>query len=295
MSKSSLFVIAGVAIVTLLYLVYLAVTFEAPSGTTTVIIEPPAPEPVVEEEPEPVIQPILPRTQLEPEPEPPAAAAAEPEVAPAPVEVVVEEAEPEQVEESIIPLPSLNDSDDFVLENLRAIQNGAALIGFLADQQIVRRFVVFVENISREEFPQTDLPYRPMQQEMPVRNLDENLYVMDDSAHDRFNAAVDAFVAIDTEHALALYRVLSPLFQQAYAEIGFRNVNFDDTLRQAVNNVLQAQDVEGPFQLVKPSVMYLYADSSIENLSAVNKQLIRLGPENTAKLKDKLREFVLLL
>jgi hypothetical protein len=39
--------------------------------------------------------------------------------------------------------------------------------------------------------------------------------------------------------------------------------------------------------------MYLYADSRIENLPAVNKQLIRLGPENAAKLQDQLRQFVL--
>jgi len=41
--------------------------------------------------------------------------------------------------------------------------------------------------------------------------------------------------------------------------------------------------------------MFLYADSSIENLNNVNKQLVRIGPENTEKLKAKLREFTLLL
>ncbi|MBT6549201.1 MAG: DUF3014 domain-containing protein, partial [Gammaproteobacteria bacterium] len=48
---------------------------------------------------------------------------------------------------------------------------------------------------------------------------------------------------------------------------------------------------EGPFQLVKPSVMYLYADTRLEELANMNKQLIRLGPENSARLKAKLREF----
>jgi hypothetical protein len=85
------------------------------------------------------------------------------------------------------------------------------------------------------------------------------------------------------------------LFQQAYAEIGFRDVNFDDTLRRAITNVLSTADVEGPFQLVKPSVMYLYADASIENLQEVHKQLIRIGPENTEKLKAKLRQILIQL
>ena len=38
-------------------------------------------------------------------------------------------------------------------------------------------------------------------------------------------------------------------------------------------------------------VMYLYADASIENLQEVHKLLIRMGPDNAAKIKAKLREF----
>jgi hypothetical protein len=37
--------------------------------------------------------------------------------------------------------------------------------------------------------------------------------------------------------------------------------------------------------------MYLFADTSIENLQEVYKQLIRIGPQNTEKLKVKLSEF----
>ena len=155
--------------------------------------------------------------------------------------------------------------------------------------------MVFVENISRGEFPQTALPYRALGQDMPVRNIDDNLFVMDGSAHARFSYAVQTFVSLDTEAAMAFYRTLSPLFQQAYAEIGFRNVSFDDTLRAAINNVLRTTNMEGPYQLVRPSIMYLYADASIENLQEVHKQLIRIGPDNTILLKAKLREFVALL
>ncbi len=306
MSKSGLAIIAGVALVTLLGLVYVAFTFEPPEGTTTVVIPPPAlqpaqveavpaPTPASAPEPEPrPVEQVLPRIQLQPEPEPPAVAAAEPVVAPPPVEVAVPEPEPEPpaANEPAVQLPRLNDSDSFVLDGLRAMQNGAALVRLLAQDQMIRKFVVFVENVSRGELPQTGLPYQPLGQEMPVRNLDENLFVMDSRAHTRFDQFVDTFVALDTDAAIVLYRTLSPLFQQAYSEIGFRNVNFDDTLRLAIENVLDRSNVEGPYQLVKPSVMYLYADASIENLEAVHKQLIRLGPDNTQRLQAKLRQFM---
>ncbi|MDD9888811.1 MAG: DUF3014 domain-containing protein [Gammaproteobacteria bacterium] len=307
MSKSGLFVIAAVAILTLLSLVYFAITFEAPEGTTTVVIEPPAP---ALQAVEPAESPTrsaqqnspLPQIRIQPQAEPPAVAVTdveEVEVARPPEEIEVVEEEPAVVQEEsatdVIQLPTLNSSDSFVLDGLRAMQNGAALVELLARDQIVRKFVVFVENISRGEFPQTGLPYRALGQDMPVRNIDENLFVMDESAHARFDHAVQTFVSMDTEVAMAFYRTLSPLFQQAYAEIGFRNVSFDDTLRAAINNVLRTTNMEGPYQLVRPSIMYLYADASIENLQEVHKQLIRIGPDNTILLKAKLREFVALL
>jgi hypothetical protein len=300
MSKSGLYAIAAVAILTLLSLVYFAFTFEAPQGTTTVLIEPPAP---TIEPPESAERPsqgqqsptALPQIRIQPEADSPpivAAVAEVVEIAPSPreVEVVAEESIVED-EPNVVQLPTLNNSDTFVFEGLRAMQNGASVLRLLAQDQIVRKFVVFVENISRGEFPQTGLPYRALGEEMPVRNIDENFFVMEDSAHARFDEIVQTFVSLDTDAAVTLYRALSPLFQQAYAEIGFRNVSFDETLRLSINNIVRTTNMEGPYQLVKPSVMYLYADASIENLQEVHKQLLRIGPDNTTLLKAKLREF----
>ncbi len=300
MSKSGLYAIAAVAILTLLSLVYFAFTFEAPQGTTTVLIEPPAP---TIEPPESAERPsqgqrsptALPQIRIQPEADSPpivAAVAEEVEIAPSPreVEVVAEESIVED-EPNVVQLPTLNNSDTFVFEGLEAMQNGASVLRLLAQDQIVRKFVVFVENISRGEFPQTGLPYRALGEEMPVRNIDENFFVMEDSAHARFDEIVQTFVSLDTDAAVTLYRALSPLFQQAYAEIGFRNVSFDETLRLSINNIVRTTNMAGPYQLVKPSVMYLYADASIENLQEVHKQLLRIGPDNTIILKAKLREF----
>jgi len=300
MSKTGLGIVAAVAVITLLGLVYLALTYEPPQGTTTVIlpspaIEPEQPAPEETTEPESDSTTSLPSIRLQPQAEPPAVAA-EPEIAPAPVQVEPEpEPEPaaEEVgaEESIAPLPPLNNSDGFIVDGLRALENGADLVRYLADAQLARRFVTLVDNISQGDLPQSDLPYRAIGEEMPVRQLDDNLFVMGSETFSRFDALIASFMAIDTDAAMTFYRTLSPLFQQAYAELGYGDRNFDATLADAIDVVLDARIIEGPFQLVEPSVMYLYADASIENLSAVHKQLLRLGPENAAQLKSKLRQF----
>jgi len=294
MSKSGLWAIAAVAVFTLLGLVYLALSWEAPQGTTTVLLPTPSAEPEAAPEPEAeTAEPAstLPRIRIQPETPPPAPADTAVEVVPPPTEIAQPEPEPEPAAESAVELPSLNNSDGFVLERLRALQNGIAMLELISDEQLVRSFVVLVDNVSRNSFPQTGLPYRGMSEEMPVRSLDDNLFVMEQAAHWRFDDIVDTFVAVDTAAAMALYRTLSPLFQRAYAELGYGDADFDVALARAIANVLRMELPEGPYQLVKPSVMYLYADAEIENLPAVHKQLIRLGPENTARLKNKLRQF----
>ena len=297
MRKAGLFTIAGVAVLTLMGLVYLALNFDASkSGTTTVVIAPPVELVQRQSSPSRVTTPagnsILPEIRLQPQADRVTPPAAEPIVEPLPTEVAI--ATPAQVEPETpasVPLPMLNESDAFVFGELRGVSGGAAVIDFLVSDQIVRKFVALVENISRGEYPQTGVPYQPIGTEMQVRNIDDNLFVMDEASYDRFNGVVEAFTALDTDASYALYRFLSPLFQQAYAEIGFRNQSFDDTLRSAINAVLAAEEVEGPYQMVKPSVMFLHADASIENLQEVHKLLIRIGPENASKIKAKLREF----
>jgi len=278
MSKAGIWSIAAIAVCTFLYLVYLAVAFEPPRGTTTVILPTPAAE-IEVIEPRPVPTRRTPSTP---------AAAASVEVEPIVVDVVEVEA---PVAEAAVDLPRLNDSDSFVAEKISELSSGTSLLGYLVDEQLVRRAVVLVENISRGQYPQTALPYKPIVEEMQVSSDDGRLFTMEAASYTRFDAAVAAFVALDTEQTVGLYRLLSPLLQQAYAEIGFRDAEFEQALIKAIDAVLSAPEIEGPFQLVKPSVMYLYADTRLEELANMNKQLIRLGPENSARLKAKLREF----
>ena len=43
-------------------------------------------------------------------------------------------------------------------------------------------------------------------------------------------------------------------------------------------------------RLIKPEAYYLFADEDLESLSAGQKILIRMGPDNAARVKAKLVE-----
>ena len=276
MPNKSLTIIAAIAVIGLLFLVYLAATFESQEGTRTVEIAPPVPV-----APAPVERVIAPA---------PTAATVTDDATPPPVVEIIE-AEPTPTPEAPVELPGLNDSDAFVLARMSAFETGAALLNLVTSEEVLRRFVVFVDNVAEGNLPQLDYPIRRLQQSVAVREVDTNLYEMQTVSYQRYTALIDGLAAVDPDVAVPLYRLVKPLLQEAYAEIGYPNRDFDATLLRAIDTVINARSAEGPFQLVKPRVMYLYADSEIESYSPVEKQLLRMGPQNAEKLKLALAQY----
>jgi hypothetical protein len=54
---------------------------------------------------------------------------------------------------------------------------------------------------------------------------------------------------------------------------------------------LAAPEPQGPIALVQPKVFYQFADPKLEDLSAGQKLMVRMGPANERALKAKLRDF----
>ena len=59
---------------------------------------------------------------------------------------------------------------------------------------------------------------------------------------------------------------------------------------EAIDKPLAEPDIKGPVKLVRPKVMYQFADPGLEARSAGQKILIRMGSENAGRLKVKLHE-----
>lgn len=281
MAHKTLAIVAVLSLLGLVFLAYLAMTFESPQQTRTVEIEQPVPRPAP-----PVRQ--VPERSAD-------AQAQEPDAVEPPQEEPVPLLLPEELvaagQEPTEPLPDLNESDRVVLARLAEMELGARLLRLITPEQVIRRFVVFTDNVARDSLPQMQYPVQPVGQDMVVEEVDDNLYVMQQASHDRFDTVVDTLVNLDVDHAMTLYETFRPLFMEAYAELGYGERDFDAVVVAAIDQVLATEVPEGPYQLIQPSVMYEFADSSLESRSPVEKQLIRIGPENTARLKQRLRDY----
>lgn len=90
---------------------------------------------------------------------------------------------------------------------------------------------------------------------------------------------------------VAYYQFYEPLLDEAYVELGYPEGEFRTVLIQAIDQVLSAPVVEGTVQLNQPEVNYILADPALEALNMLQKQFLRMGPENTQRIQLVLQQF----
>ncbi|MBE0664719.1 MAG: DUF3014 domain-containing protein, partial [Candidatus Aminicenantes bacterium] len=61
-------------------------------------------------------------------------------------------------------------------------------------------------------------------------------------------------------------------------------------LQQAIEQLLQVPSIYKDVKLEKKVLSFAFADVNLENLNPAQKQLLRMGPGNTARIRKKLRE-----
>jgi len=226
------------------------------------------PERGVEVEPEtlPELEPALePEPLLEPEPEP--------EVAP----------EPEVVKD---PLPELDAASSVLLAELSEKDiNTRPVIA----ENMFRKLVVFVDNVSRGDVVREAAIVEGPQSRFLVQEIDGQLYI-DERSYSRYNDIVYWFYQMDTDVLVSQYYRFQPLFEEAFAEFKEPGANFHDQVLDALAILLDTPEPRGLLAVDDSQVMYTYTDPALEGLLPAQKQMLRLGPDNRALVKTKLRE-----
>jgi hypothetical protein len=72
--------------------------------------------------------------------------------------------------------------------------------------------------------------------------------------------------------------------------MGYADGEFNKRLLAVIDELLATPEVTDPVNLVKPEAYYLYTNSELESRSAGQKILLRMGQENSSRVKVKLSE-----
>lgn len=199
----------------------------------------------------------------------------------------------EPVEQVVTPI--LNESDAWIKEKLASIIWRKELLELVVDDDVIRRFVVFVDNFSQGDIAYSHTPFvKPstsfLGKKDQTKEVDGNnqLWVFDESNFKRFSLYVDMFRSADSEALVEYYKEIKPLINEAYSELGYPEKDFDQVLQTAITKVLDLEYPKGEIELIRPSVAYRYQSEVIESLDNADKLMLRIGKENLLIIKSVL-------
>jgi hypothetical protein len=192
-----------------------------------------------------------------------------------------------------IELPPLDQTDTLVRDLVRMLSTHPRVAAWLTTDELIRNFVVVVENIAAGQTPARHL--RVLKPAGPFTVLGEPPNVtLDIRSYARYNDIAAAAASVDADGAAKLYSTLKPRIEEAYRELGHAG-SFDRVLETALVRLLEVPAVEGDIALLPKGALYTFNDSRLERLTAAQKQLLRMGPRNVRTIQRTLRDTALAL
>ena len=186
-------------------------------------------------------------------------------------------------------LPAVAESDSLMQDALASVFTGFPLDRVFYLQEIVPRFVATIDNLPRQTVALAKMPVKPVEGGLQTTQADGRILLRADNA-ERYGTYMRLLDQADAAKLVQTYVRYYPLFQKAYQDLGYPNGYFNDRLVEVIDHLLATPDVPAPVALAQPKVLYEFADPALEQLSAGQKILIRLGPVDESHAKAKLRE-----
>ena len=228
---------------------------EEPAPTVTAPPPAPPPAPVITELEEPAVEP----------PPPP----------PAPVEE---------------PLPRLEESDDAVRDAVGDIPLGTAGQQYLVPGNIIERSASLIYLMAQGDVPYKLLPVSRPKAAFPISD-DGTQVVTDPAGFKRYDALTQWVQSLDLESLLSSLEWFTPLFREAWSYYGEDPAAFDMAVVMTLDLVIATPEIElSEARLIRKEAVWIFEDPAIEGLAPIQKQVLRMGPENAEVVKAKAAE-----
>ena len=227
----------------------------------------------------------------------PTATAPPPEPPPSPIMTAIEEPAPEPSEppppppEPVEdPLPRLEESDDAVRDAVGDIPLGTAGQQYLMPGNIIERSASLIYLMAQGDVPYKLLPVSRPKAAFPIRD-DGTQVVTDPAGFERYDALTQWLQSLDLESLLSSLEWFIPLFREAWSYYGEDPAAFDMAVVMTLDLVIATPEIDlSEARLIRKEAVWIFEDPAIEGLAPIQKQVLRMGPENAKILKAKAAE-----
>lgn len=255
-----------------------------------------------------IIVAVLFKTQSTPEydpeliaiPEPVTEAVIAPPVIPEAVipKAVAPEPQPEPETKSVSTppaLPRLDNSDDFIRERLMLISNKIEFVKWIKTDDLLRRTASYADGLSNGVMLTKIFPLSAPEGKFATHSSDGAIW-LNAGNYERYDRTINTLASLPMDNMAKMFHFIRPLLENAFSEMGYNPRQMDGIILQAIDVILATPIVVEPIRLTRDSVVYKFADSELESLLPLQKQLLRTGPENTKRIQQQaeaLREALL--
>lgn len=185
------------------------------------------------------------------------------------------------------PLPALETSDSFVRDAVAGWDLPSDLV---SQEDLLSRLSVVIANAADGQVPRRlSKAFAPTEKFGIVERAGQ-VYI-DPETYARYDRAMRTLEGIEPQTAAAFVNRVEPLLARALSQFG-ESRSPDALIKSAVQRLNALPELPESVAVVQREAVYEYADQNLESLPDFEKQALRLGPENLARLKAWLNAFM---
>ena len=196
-----------------------------------------------------------------------------------------------EVQPKIPPAPVVSEEtgDQYARESIDAVNGGKALAPFVAGDYVVERAVAITDALRRGEVPYKLLPVGKPSTSFPIS--DNGLRVtLDTAGFSRYDGFAQWVGGLNTPALVSLLNDYEMIATQALTRIGVTDFDIRSAVLAATTQILSTPQVGADAELMRREANWVYMDPELEALSSLQKQVLRMGPENADIVQQKARD-----
>ncbi len=196
-----------------------------------------------------------------------------------------------EVQPKIPPAPVVSEEtgDQYARESIDAVNGGKALAQFVAGDYVVERAVAIIDALRRGEVPYKLLPVGKPSTTFPIS--DNGLRVtLDTAGFSRYDGFAQWVGGLDTPALVSLLNDYEMIATQALTRMGVTDFDIRSAVLAATTQILSTPQVSVDAELMRREANWVYMDPELEALSSLQKQVLRMGPENADIVQQKARD-----
>lgn len=184
---------------------------------------------------------------------------------------------------------SLAEANTQLAERLSELQIAPIDEQFASKPNAIERSVAITDILRQGEVPYKLLPVARPKQKFPF--ADNGLAVtMDPAGFARYDGLTNTLSKLDVNTTITLFREYQSTIEQAWQALGYADKSVEPALLEVLELIMLTPDIQLDARLLRDEANWVYEDESLEKLPALQKQIMRMGPENAERLKALARD-----